>query len=980
MSETPGVDGGLHDASARFRALDIFDEYVELSARERECALDRLKQREPCVHAQLISLLAAHHAPSIIDDDAISAVSRATKHGHHDADSRVGSRLGAWRIDRLVAEGGMGTVYEAHRADGQYARRVALKCIRGALTSPFLIRWFYAERCHLASLEHPGIAEIVDGGVDEFEHPWYAMRYVDGLPIGAWCEERGAGLRDRARLTMQVCDALAHAHERGIAHRDIKLSNVLVTHDGQAQLIDFGISLRSIDPKATAREHEPDTAEAWPMEANAGDGVSVDICAVGVLMQHLMIPVALQHPGVSMSISTRGAQNRPAPSARPSEATMVRDLNLISRKCMEIDDGDRYGDVLSVRNDIQRCLDHRPLGFHTSGLLHKLSKFARRNGSAIALASVLIVILATFTAASEWHRRRISSELRASAATSRLFSSTLGLATLSGLGSERFSSKELLARTEQELDRLNLSEHPKLHARSLATLARGHATIGDYAEAERLANEAQYALGTHDDTDGTVLTTRLSILNARAQHAKAKQLAERLLERFEDQNDEQTARIRIILRSELAKAQWGLGAGIDAMATIGNALREAEAMPAGEEELAAQLLIQRSALHQAIGEHEAAKADAARAALLTESRSPLLADDATERLLSIRLDIESELSDVLPQSQRLMSNRLRVFGAKHPKTAQAMLLVAAARVRGGGADMVRNEIAAALSIIEATYGRKHPDYVEAYIEANRILGERDDQLRYFRWALRTLEEALPATHHTTTDARRKLGMRLVNMPTDLRRPEHRLEGEALLRTNLHMLPPGLLSLTNESLLAGSLIMHGPNSELQEAERLLVQARRTAHTHYRPAHNVRAFVDRLWPQLRYRQGHRTEADHLFEQLASASAGQIHDHTAGDIHVGLVGRALHAYETCRHSDAETFLRRAVENDRAYYGPDDWITLTSQGYLDSLRAGEMRNVTGELDVSAAMIESAIARGNICADRAKPKGSRGPSPHKPH
>lgn len=149
------------------RALALFDEYVELAPPQRAAALSRLEAREPALHAALVKLLDADAATHPLENVALDAMLDTIEGDDDDPSSmRIGNRLGPWRIDRVLESGGMGTVYEASRADGQYVKQVALKCMRAGMSSPTLIEAFMRERNHLAQLDHPHIAPLLDGGIE----------------------------------------------------------------------------------------------------------------------------------------------------------------------------------------------------------------------------------------------------------------------------------------------------------------------------------------------------------------------------------------------------------------------------------------------------------------------------------------------------------------------------------------------------------------------------------------------------------------------------------------------------------------------------------------------------------------------------------------------------------------------------------------------------------------------------------------------
>src|SRR5688500_7705541 len=151
-------------------------------------------------------------------------------------------RIGAYRITAQLGRGGMGGVYRAERADGQFNQRVAIKLIHTADADDPLHQRFLTERQILAGLIHPNIARLLDGGFTDDGRPYLVLEYVDGLPITTYCDRQRLDVRERLRLFMDVCAAVQHAHQNLVIHRDLKPSNILVSSDGRVHLLDFGIA------------------------------------------------------------------------------------------------------------------------------------------------------------------------------------------------------------------------------------------------------------------------------------------------------------------------------------------------------------------------------------------------------------------------------------------------------------------------------------------------------------------------------------------------------------------------------------------------------------------------------------------------------------------------------------------------------------------------------------------------------------------
>src|SRR5262249_35126727 len=192
-------------------------------------------------------------------------------------DELTGQRIGPYRLTRLIGRGGMGAVYEAVRDDDEFRKRVAIKLIKRGMESDFVRERFLRERQILASLDHPHIARLLDGGATSEGRPYFVMEFVAGETITAYCDRRKLSLDEKLKLFRDVCSAVQHAHCNLVIHRDLKPGNILVTEDGAPKLLDFGIAkLLATDPggpgtaaEATARFMTADDASPEHLRAGA---------------------------------------------------------------------------------------------------------------------------------------------------------------------------------------------------------------------------------------------------------------------------------------------------------------------------------------------------------------------------------------------------------------------------------------------------------------------------------------------------------------------------------------------------------------------------------------------------------------------------------------------------------------------------------------------------------------------------------------
>ncbi len=760
------------------RALQLFDEYVELARPRRIAALARLKARDPSLHEALARLLAAD-AEAYRLEDAFTAL-RETQGGDEDAAAaaRIGNRLGPWRIDRVLESGGMGTVYEASRADGQYQKQVALKCMRAGMASPALIDAFMRERHHLAQLDHPNIAPLLDGGIEADGRPWFAMRLVDGTAMDVWADRQRLSLPDRIRLLLQVCQALRYAHGRGLLHQDIKPGNLLVSADGRVHLVDFGLSamIDGLETSDLPRLALTNGYTAPEVLAGAAASVASDIYSVGVMLYRLLVddwprpllplhasliglPVAApaQAPsGLANAASADTAWKRRCRSARRLHEALRGDLDAIALATVAPTPGARYATVDALIDDLERWLARRPVLARRGGRAYVFRRFLQRNALASALAGAVVMIGAISAGVLGWRQVQDREALHDLQAVSAVFEQTLGSVTLSGLAETRPSSREMLKRTEQRLRALPLRSRPAIKARAMASLARSYAALGDYTHALALANEANRLMAGDPQADPTDTQAMLAmLLNLEARHAEARDIATQALQRASPARPAGDA-ATLALLVELARAHWGLSDYDAAFDTLAFAQESASTAVSGAaRDARAELLLLRAQWHLQLMELADAERDLRQAATAARDSAASLKDNIDEAQLALLL-VQQRPADATRLADALLASRRQRLGDDHPDTARSLRLrLEVAEQASDGTVLTPAALQASHDAIASAYGIRHPEYARQLMLEARTKAEGDarGQLALARQAAQLLETTVGPRHPTTLNAK-----------------------------------------------------------------------------------------------------------------------------------------------------------------------------------------------------------------------------------
>ena len=415
---TPDQEGTSEDRWLEVRQL--LEVVLELARHERAAYLDQ-HCTDTDLRAEIEDYLTRE---DVVADFIEQPASRLL--GKRPPELREGERLGAYRLEEQVGQGGMGVVYLARRDDEVYDQRVAVKVLKRGLDTAAVERRFRRERRILARLDHPNVARILDGGSTEDGLPYFVMEHVAGTPVDRYCSHRALSLEERLELCRQVCETVHFAHRNLVVHCDLKPANILVSDDGVAKLLDFGIAkLLSPDDAAdpaTQLPWRPGTPAYMSPEQVRGESITTasDVYALGVVLHELLTGQRPERAKGSDATST--ASDTPRPLPRPSTAvrtaaethdeTKARhrrrlarrlrgDLDTIVLKATHPEAERRYTSAAALAEDIRRHIVHEPISARPDGFLYRAGRFVRRRpvevatgAGALALVLGLVVLLA----------------------------------------------------------------------------------------------------------------------------------------------------------------------------------------------------------------------------------------------------------------------------------------------------------------------------------------------------------------------------------------------------------------------------------------------------------------------------------------------------------------------------------------------------------------------------------------------------------
>lgn len=520
------------------RVEDVFHQASELPKDARSAFLAEVCRDEPEVRVEVEGLLSA----ADLDVEGFVARLAADATEGEGGGGGVPERIGEFRIVRVVGEGGMGRVYEA-RQDVP-ARRVALKVIRPGLVSTSALRRFAHETNVLAQLSHPGIAQILQAGFardparpdGSASMPYFAMEFIDGPPISEYVRAERLGVRAILGLLADICDAVQHAHQRGVIHRDLKPGNILVSSASGApvpKILDFGIA-RLTDPESARMTVQTQAGQIVgtlgymsPEQTDGSTGsvdTRADIYALGVIAYELLAgrsPLDLSNRSIASAISmVRDTEPVRLGSLRPE---LAGDVETIVGKAMAKDRESRYASAGELANDLRNVLADRPIAARPPSTVYVLRKFARRNRPLVALAGLAVVSLIGGAGVSAWQavvatRQRdaaVAAQTRADLLRRFLMEDVFGQ-TRFDQGGVKLTVVDALKKAAERVP-TKFADQPTLHAEIAAMLV---VMMNDAAMPEAIEQSARAqslhiaAFGPDDPRTLRVMLDRAAVLSA----------------------------------------------------------------------------------------------------------------------------------------------------------------------------------------------------------------------------------------------------------------------------------------------------------------------------------------------------------------------------------------------------------------------------------------------------------------------------------
>ncbi|HEY7386951.1 MAG TPA: tetratricopeptide repeat protein [Bryobacteraceae bacterium] len=474
--------------TARWAVVEqLFHEAVELPPEARAAFLEKACAEDQDLYREVESLLACSDATLSALAEPVNAIA-----GEMIGNGPEGRRIGPYRLIRLLGRGGMGVVFLAERADGQFTQQVAIKLMNAMLgTSSAMLMRFRAERQILARLTHPNIARLLDGGVTADGQSYLVMEYVEGEILSEYCRRVQPTLNARLQLFLQICDAVEYAHRYLVVHRDLKPANILVTATGTPKLLDFGVA-RLLDPSMlglsaahTSASERLLTPEYASPEQIRGEAITTatDVFGLGILLYELLAgrrPFAVENPN-PMALARAVCEDEPAPPGSITKG-IPRDLDHIALMALRKEPERRYVTAAQLSGDTRAFLNGLPVAARAGTVRYRSAKFVSRHKTAVAAAIIFFLTLACFSGAMAMLARRADRARTAAQREADFLSNAFLASTPEEAAGRTVTARELLDGGAGRIDR-DLAGSPEIRAQFLQKIGMAYRRLGVHDKA-----------------------------------------------------------------------------------------------------------------------------------------------------------------------------------------------------------------------------------------------------------------------------------------------------------------------------------------------------------------------------------------------------------------------------------------------------------------------------------------------------------------
>ncbi|HUD72294.1 MAG TPA: serine/threonine-protein kinase [Dongiaceae bacterium] len=935
------------------RIASLLDEILELPEERRAAHLDEACASDPELKRQVLAYLAAGEgAGSFLEGSPVTGLDAASSFpgSPPPPEEQELDAVGPYRLLRRIGTGGMGVVYLATRADGQFEKEVALKLVRRGLDTEEILARFRRERQILARLEHPHIARLLDGSVSDDGRPYLVMEYVEGEPVTTWCAAHAAGIDERLRLFHDIGETVQYAHRNLVVHRDLKPSNILVSADGQVKLLDFGIAKLLAEEGGeraatlTRSGYSPMTPEyAAPEQAlDAPLTTAADVYSLGVVLYELLTgqrpprgrtPEAGALPG---SLPAPTTDTGPPPPSRIVATERQRrrlrgDLDTITLKALQHDPARRYRTVEALLDDLDRHRDGLPIRARRDTWSYRTGKFLTRHRWGAAAAALVALSLGVGIAGTAWQARRARQEADKAREVKEFTLSLFKVSDPHHAKDHELSARELLDEGARRVE-VELRNQPEVQAEMMQLLGRVYGNLGIYDRGRPLLERAlalQRATAGGDDAEvASTLHDLGALLNEKGDYDEAEKTLRASLALEEREVGKEDPRLAPIL-SDLGTLLTATGQYEESERIYRRALSiNQRAFGADDLEVSMNLSDLGTLLYSHGRYHEAV--DLFQQALTIRDAHPGsegFDTDIVRHNYAGTLAMAGDLDRADPLMRRVLLDRRNALGPDHPEVAVSLDVLGNLLSDKGEYDEAGTTLRQALDIRRRVLGEDSADVAKtlnnlAFLEYRR--GDFPAARRLFEQSLTTWRKNFPEAHPYVLAARHG-GAMVMAETGETARAEPVLR-EILAARVARFGDENLQVAQSRYVLGGLLARWG---RLDEAEPMLRQALATREKSLGADHFIVAAAQETLAGVLRDQGRLEESLALYQQALSSDRktfSRAGPQTASVL-VGL-GRTLLALR--RPAEAEPLLREGLAIRKQALVPGDPRTAEAMAAL--------------------------------------------------